>query len=760
MNKVSLLAASVAFALTGCGGSDAGSDSNSAGVVITGFDGYFKNAVVFTDTDNDGVWDAEEGILGLTDENGQITLKHKPESTLALQTITPNGEKQQQLIAVDANQYAGIYTVDMDHPSQAMAHEVVFRAPASSNVISPITDLVAIEMAADSTLTEEDAIAKVNLALGGTEAAPINLYSDFVSGDDKNAQLHKTAQILTESKAKNPSSYDNKATDFAQAAKEIVNSMTEEEVSDVNNKPVIEDSAPESSELTPNTVYNNKLTINASVKAAAEETLNTLELVKGTVFTGATINVEGLFADKDQNLVTPNLTENLADAGIEVSLVGNQLTLLSGEATKAGEFEITLTAKDLDSSGNELREISVVFTIKVESANQAPTVVEAEQVRLQLIVDGWQLQQGEAFEQTLDVSSLFNDEEGDTISYAKNNVEVEGLAISIDENAIITIKGTPVNAHAAGKPFTVIATDDGEIFTQTAFFLPEVKEGATTSVAHPLEGQVWYRLEHGSSTENESFNYSRIWCDTLSFNNGEISGNTRTLSNLTECGEIAGSFYNGTYEVQGEKIIASFVSDEGTEQAELTIKEADEISAGAKTLYWTTPESGETEIYTLFSDKADAQARIQIKSDSSAENRMFPMTLPTAVEGQYATGKASVSLLETTHPNDSGVMDANLILEFDNQNFTCADVHEFYRSITFTGEGLGYGVDSFDAYTNGFECYDNSENNITHAAIDFDLPALTVDNVYSFVGKVKDSQGAYIEAVKFNVTWTGTGDNE
>lgn len=35
MNKVSLLAASVAIALTGCGGSDGGSNSANNGVVIT-----------------------------------------------------------------------------------------------------------------------------------------------------------------------------------------------------------------------------------------------------------------------------------------------------------------------------------------------------------------------------------------------------------------------------------------------------------------------------------------------------------------------------------------------------------------------------------------------------------------------------------------------------------------------------------------------------------------------------------------------------
>ncbi|MCV3262288.1 hypothetical protein OGZ01_00250 [Vibrio harveyi] len=54
MNKVSLLAASVAIALTGCGGSDSGSSNNNSGVVITGFDGYFKEAVVFEDVNNNG----------------------------------------------------------------------------------------------------------------------------------------------------------------------------------------------------------------------------------------------------------------------------------------------------------------------------------------------------------------------------------------------------------------------------------------------------------------------------------------------------------------------------------------------------------------------------------------------------------------------------------------------------------------------------------------------------------------------------------
>ena len=57
MKKVSLLAASVAIALSGCGGSDGGSSDGATpgGIVITGFDGYFKNAVVFDDVGQSGV---------------------------------------------------------------------------------------------------------------------------------------------------------------------------------------------------------------------------------------------------------------------------------------------------------------------------------------------------------------------------------------------------------------------------------------------------------------------------------------------------------------------------------------------------------------------------------------------------------------------------------------------------------------------------------------------------------------------------------
>ena len=217
MKKVSLLAASVAIALSGCGGSDGGSSNGATpgGIVITGFDGYFKNAIVFDDVGQPGVLEVgTDTIFGLTDKDGKITLPADTEidGKLALKTLRPGDMTKalaEELSALSSkadsySDFMDVYTTDMDHEGQPMANSVVFRTPEGTDktslVISPITDLVAIEMQKNNS-SFEDATATVNEDLGGSIEEPIDLFSDFVatSKDDlESAQLHKTAQILTE----------------------------------------------------------------------------------------------------------------------------------------------------------------------------------------------------------------------------------------------------------------------------------------------------------------------------------------------------------------------------------------------------------------------------------------------------------------------------------------------------------------------------------------------------------------------------------
>ncbi|EHR0917405.1 hypothetical protein AB3A93_001942 [Vibrio parahaemolyticus] len=767
MNKVSLLAASVAIALTGCGGSDSGSSSASNGVVITGFDGYFKNAVVFEDTNNNGQWDTQESILGLTDEKGQLTLAAKPEKTLALQTLVPNGAKQKQLIALDAKKYAGTYTVDMDHPSQAMAHEIVFRAPSSSNVISPITDLVAIEMAKDPSITEEDAKANVNKALGGSEEAPIDLYSDFVEGATKNAELHKTAQILTESKAQNPTNYEKKATEFAQAANQEVDRLVAsgENINDPSLRPVITDSTPNSDNLAPETVVNNKLTVNETIEDAAEDKLDKLpEIVKGAAFDGVELNIEGLFKDKDQSLVSTKLTHNLAGTGIEVEQVGNLIVLHPAAIVeKSGDFEIVLTAQDKNSNGDVLSTVSTVFEIEIESANLPPMVVEAEQARLQSIVDGWYLQQGELFEQTLDISGLFQDKDGQITDYSADYVGIEGLSAIEDGNAIITIKGTPTKAGESGAALTISATD-GHTAVQIALSMPEVKEGVTPPpTAHPLEGKTWYYLEHGSDDgdDNDEFDYSRVWCESIKFEGGVVYGNVRSSENRTECTDADTQKEQATYKVENGRLIATFQFEEDgeslTESFEVDVAgNADELAKGAKTIVQRPIALDEkAERYTYFADAANAESRIQVKSDDSYDKRFGYIYLPAEQDNVYDLGMVSFALVE-----GSQGYKAYINFDVEGKDFSCDTIDEFYKSFTFSGNDL---TTPYSQHYIGGSCNTITDEEYDYASIYFDLSqiqSLDVKNIYSFIGYANDKNAEYIEAVKFNIEWTGEGDNE
>ncbi|HCE1795538.1 TPA: hypothetical protein ACPVXA_001674 [Vibrio parahaemolyticus] len=767
MNKVSLLAASVAIALTGCGGSDSGSSSASNGVVITGFDGYFKNAVVFEDTNNNGQWDTQESILGLTDEKGQLTLAAKPEKTLALQTLVPNGAKQKQLIALDAKKYAGTYTVDMDHPSQAMAHEIVFRAPSSSNVISPITDLVAIEMAKDPSITEEDAKANVNKALGGSEEAPIDLYSDFVEGATKNAELHKTAQILTESKAQNPTNYEKKATEFAQAANQEVDRLVAsgENINDPSLRPVITDSTPNSDNLAPETLVNNKLTVNETVEDAAEDKLDKLpEIVKGAAFDGVELNIEGLFKDKDQSLVSTKLTHNLAGTGIEVEQVGNLIVLHpTAIVEKSGDFEIVLTAQDKNSNGDVLSTVSTVFEIEIESANLPPMVVEAEQARLQSIVDGWYLQQGELFEQTLDISGLFQDKDGQITDYSADYVGIEGLSAIEDGNAIITIKGTPTKAGESGAALTISATD-GHTAVQIALSMPEVKEGVTPPpTAHPLEGKTWYYLEHGSDDgdDNDEFDYSRVWCESIKFEGGVVYGNVRSSENRTECTDADTQKEQATYKVENGRLIATFQFEEDgeslTESFEVDVAgDADELAKGAKTIVQRPIALDEkAERYTYFADAANAESRIQVKSDDSYDKRFGYIYLPAEQDNVYDLGMVSFALVE-----GSQGYKAYINFDVEGKDFSCDTIDEFYKSFTFSGNDL---TTPYSQHYIGGSCNTITDEEYDYASIYFDLSqiqSLDVKNIYSFIGYANDKNAEYIEAVKFNIEWTGEGDNE
>ncbi|MCG7588154.1 hypothetical protein [Photobacterium sp. OFAV2-7] len=153
MKKIGLLAASVALALTGCGGSDSNSGSgNTAQVeatdaVIKAIDGYLVDAEVYVDRNKNGIADSGEKLSALTDAKGEVTIS-------AADTQFP----------VIIRAIAG-KTYDTDKGGR-LTQTVEMTAEAGSKVVTPFTTLAAIE----------------NLSLPEL-ASKLNLPEEVISGD-------------------------------------------------------------------------------------------------------------------------------------------------------------------------------------------------------------------------------------------------------------------------------------------------------------------------------------------------------------------------------------------------------------------------------------------------------------------------------------------------------------------------------------------------------------------------------------------------
>ena len=477
MKKISLLAASVALALVGCGGSDGDSSTSTpsaGGIVITGFDGYFKNAVVFLDsnTGTPGTLDASDTVLGLTDTKGQITLPKDTDlstGTIALQTLKPGDmtgtlafasqQLAQRLANAEnkfASDYSDTYTTDMDLPGQPMEHSVVFRSQqvGENIVISPITDLVALQPATVYS-TEKSAEQKVCDSLFGDnpvtgEACTTKLYSDFTKS---NPVLHKTAQILTETKATAVGdNYIDKINTIAkvamETATEIENDEDKTKLTDPTYKPVIDTSKGDNIVKPTDTTY--KTLVNEAKYNEIQNSLDKLNLEQATSpkeTERLSISVADLFSDKDLKDTKIDVIANTNNVpkGMTFEIIDYKL-VISGTPTEAGSFSLVLQPVEQPNVSSTVT-ARFSFDVQAEAGAVAPTVDVNEVTSLQESISDLKFVVGQSFVMpagiVLDATALFK---GDikTIELSSN---ANGLTIKLDDTQNnILISGRPANA--------------------------------------------------------------------------------------------------------------------------------------------------------------------------------------------------------------------------------------------------------------------------------------------------------------------------
>ena len=512
MKKVSLLAASVALALVGCGGSDGGSDTNTGtpsagGIVITGFDGYFKNAVVFLDSNigTKGQLDQSDTILGLTNTKGQITLPKGTDlstGTIALQTLKPGDVISLNLgdriaAATDkvdfGSDYSDTYTTDMDLPGQPMEHSVVFRSQQNGDniVISPITDLVALQapevLRADATPEQKVCNSLFGKGTVTGEECTTKLYSDFTKSDPV---LHKTAQILTETKATAVGdNYTNKINTIAKVAMETAETLNTEEnkdkLIDPTYKPVIDTSVAVDS-ITPPTVTTYKTLVNADKYTELQNSLDKLNLEQTTSPKEAalllTISIADLFSDKDINDTNILVLADIANTpkGMAFEIIENDL-VISGTPTEAGNFSLVLHPKADQLDVDSTVEARFSLDVKAEVDAEKPAVDNNEVISLQKSISELNLVAGQSFiiedGVFLNASALFKDSVK-TIELS-SNANTNGLIIQLDETHNIQISGRPTSSAETGEYYIQLrATADNGLSSEVVKLeLPAIVEG-------------------------------------------------------------------------------------------------------------------------------------------------------------------------------------------------------------------------------------------------------------------------------------------
>ncbi|UWZ96474.1 Ig domain-containing protein [Vibrio splendidus] len=726
MKKQGLLAASITMALVGCG-SDSDSSSNPTTFSITAIDGYLANANVLVDSTQDGVCNLSQGM---TDDKGQASLSL---------------EYRNAVVCVDA--VAG-QTVDSNRG--LVQHDYTLANAGSGAVINPMTNMVNKLLAADSELTLAEAEEQVVAAItgdAGLEVSQSLIFGDYIAENTEQAEaLNLIGEVLVDKSDHDIETKLKLAQAMAEATQEIIDAG---------------DSLDDYSPIINIPPGGGDIIIKPNTRPKVVGTTEPVELTLGEAWHPYNVSDKFQDAEGDEMTFTMEVVGTTESNGLKID---SATGLITGEPKEAGDFTYHIFATD----AHDARSYPLNFEVTVLTDNKPPVVDENELANLQLTMNTWMLTEGESLTEPLDVSALFTDQDGDALNYkvetTLSTAARTGFNALVSEEGVVSFSGLLPRPAAAGAETLTVSVNDGvnSDWVAATLSFPVIEESPLPPVdGHPLEDNTWYFLERGSNGTN----YAQVWCDTVRFEDGEIFYNDRDLSNKMECTTEA-TLKVGTYVIEGDTLVGSFVDDEETMTMRYDVTndyDTNLISQGALTMLWT--EEGESSRYVGFSNKADAEKRIQLKSSDGPELRDAYLYWPGEQDHQYELISTSLQMstaeLSTGNSHDYIKVWMNGISCDGLLNSHNGDAAIFER-FTVTSESI--------SANNGYAlhpqfCDDVYEGDTPNAVLSFlfglnNGHSLELDENYSIIGKISDGWSQYITDVNYNMVWDGSSNDD
>lgn len=629
MKKMSLLAASVAIALTGCGGGS-GSDNTStaqSGLEITAIDGYLKNAAVWVDTNENLVLDIGEDtkLDVVTNEYGKFTLPEEYKSqTVFIQAVAGQTEDTTRGIVTETFSLASKSGSSVVNPMTNMVVSKVAKQLASD----PTLDVIAAKKAA-----KEEVVAK--LTQSGLNVDASMIFGDYIAKADES----KEAQALN---AIGEALVDNADIDVEKQL-EVADLVAKEANDIIENNGDMTDFSPVITVPTDDS----PIVVEKNHRPTSSQAVEPITVVLGEAITSFTAS----FTDIDDDTLTYELKALKLANGLNGLSINSTTGAISGTPESAGVFTYQVFATD----EHKARSYPLTFTVTVEAPNTAPVVNEDVKAQLQAEVDAWYWVEGEQPVDTLNISTLFDDADSDLLTYtvetsiSKNGGVETGFQVHVDGNGNISFDGPlPFKAAAGTESLYVYAKDSVNADEPLVVFaLPEIIEGTPVVPEPPvvsvadLQNKFLHFVEVGSNGTN----YTNAWCDSIYFDSAsnKIYWSNRTDANKQSCvDEDLNNFTSEiTYTIEDGLIKSTNFAQDGIsfELVESSIYDDDMSNHYLVKFSYIDDESEElesvTEVYGYYTDKREVEKEIYQPIGRSMDNAPWVVGLThTVIDGK------------------------------------------------------------------------------------------------------------------------------